>query len=74
MEKMNYRQALEELQQILEEIENQQVDVDVLAERVKRAAFLIKWCQARLRKTETEVKKVLAEMEEKPDQNSQEKE
>jgi len=63
MKKLTYSQALEELQRILEELESQQVDVDALSERVKRAAFLIEWCQTRLKKTETEVKKVLMEME-----------
>ncbi len=45
-------------------MESEEIDVDVLAEKVKRAAYLIKFCKSRLRGTEEEVKKALAEMEE----------
>lgn len=58
-----YKEALEELESIVGEIENETVDVDVLAEKVKRAAFLIKYCKAKLKTTENEVKKILKEFE-----------
>jgi exodeoxyribonuclease VII small subunit len=45
------------------EIENETVDVDVLAEKVKRAAHLIKYCKSKLKATDNEVKKVLREFE-----------
>ncbi|HXW68212.1 MAG TPA: exodeoxyribonuclease VII small subunit, partial [Dissulfurispiraceae bacterium] len=57
-----YSQALMELEQIISEIEAEDVDVDVLAEKVKRAAFLVKLCRTRLRNAEEEVKKIMAEM------------
>jgi len=41
------------------------VDVDLLAEKIKRASFLITFCKGKLRTAEDEVKKVLSEMEEK---------
>ena len=58
-----YSQALSELEQIIGEIESEDVDVDDLAEKVKRAASLIKFCRTRLRNTEEDVKKALVEME-----------
>lgn len=58
-----YKEALEEIESIVGEIENETVDVDVLAEKVKRAAFLIKYCKAKLKTTENEVKKILKEFE-----------
>jgi len=58
-----YKEALEEIESIVGEIENETVDVDVLAEKVKRAAFLIKYCKAKLKITENEVKKILKEFE-----------
>lgn len=61
----SYSQALKELETIIAEIESEEADIDVLAEKVKRAAFLIKFCRSRLRTTEDEVKKVLAEMGDK---------
>jgi exodeoxyribonuclease VII small subunit len=62
---LTYSEALQELQQIVEEIENEAVSVDVLAEKVKRASELIEFCQAKLKSTDTEVKKILAQMEQK---------
>jgi exodeoxyribonuclease VII small subunit len=62
-EKPGYREALEEIESIVEEIESETVDVDVLAEKVKRAAFLIKYCKAKLKATDNEVKKILKEFE-----------
>jgi exodeoxyribonuclease VII small subunit len=58
-----YKDAIEEIESIVEEIENETVDVDVLTEKVKRAAFLIKYCKGKLKKTDDEVKKVLKDFE-----------
>lgn len=62
---ISYSQALTELEKIIGEIESEEIDVDAVAEKVKRAAFLIKFCRSRLKDTGEEVKKVLADMEEK---------
>ncbi len=61
---ITYSQALTELEKIVGEMESEEIDVDVLAEKVKRAAYLIKFCKSRLRGTEEEIKKALAEIEE----------
>ncbi len=58
-----YKEALEEIESIVEEIENETVDVDVLTEKVKRATFLIKFCKEKLKRTDDEIKKVLKEFE-----------
>lgn len=64
MEKnLTYETAFEELQQIAEEIEEETVSVDVLAEKVKRASMLIQFCQQKLRSTEDEVTKIIKQME-----------
>ncbi len=55
----SYKDAIEEIDLIVEEIENETVDVDVLANKVKRATFLIKLCKEKLKTTDTEVKKSL---------------
>ena len=57
---ITYKEAAEELEQIVAEIESEEIDVDVLGEKVKRASFLIKTCKEKLRRTEQEVKKVLS--------------
>jgi len=58
-----YESAYNELKQITEEIESEDVSVDVLAARVKRAAELAAFCQAKLRTTETEVNNIIQSME-----------
>ena len=62
-ERPDYKDAIEEIERIVDEIENETVDVDILAEKIKRAAFLIKYCKQKLRKTDEEIKKVLDELE-----------
>ncbi|MFP5321520.1 MAG: exodeoxyribonuclease VII small subunit [Acidimicrobiia bacterium] len=47
-EPAGYGEAVAELEDILREIEDAEVDVDVLAERVQRAAQLIEWCRERI--------------------------
>jgi exodeoxyribonuclease VII small subunit len=67
MEKnLNYEEAYQELAEIAAEIETEAVSVDVLAEKVKRASVLIAFCQAKLRSTETEVNKIIKQMENQP--------
>ena len=60
---LTYEEAFRELTAIAGEIENESVSVDVLAQRVKRASELIAYCQARLKLTEAEVNKIIAQME-----------
>ena len=72
--KLSYTKAIRELEQIIGEIEAESVDVDVLAEKVKRAACLIKFCKTNLRTTEEEVAKALSEIEQKQEDISEEAE
>lgn len=66
MENMTYESAYKELQKISTEIESESVSVDILAEKVKRAAELIAFCQNKLRNTEAEVNNIIKQMESKP--------
>jgi exodeoxyribonuclease VII small subunit len=59
----NYTESMAELEEILSQIENETLDVDVLTEKVQRAAELIKSCKAKLQKTDAEVQKILDEIE-----------
>ena len=58
-----YGEAMQELQDIMGSIENDDVDVDVLLEKVKKAATLIKFCKDKLQKTNVEIQKILDEIE-----------
>ena len=59
---LGYAAALEELEQILEEIEDDAVDVDVLADRVKRAAELLRTCRDRITAAREDVAKIVEEL------------
>ncbi|MBU1009383.1 MAG: exodeoxyribonuclease VII small subunit [Bacteroidetes bacterium] len=62
-EPMNYTEAFEELQQIVKEIEQGEISVDLLSEKVKRAAVLIGICKKKLRATELDVHNILSEID-----------
>lgn len=61
--KQSYRESIEEVETILASIENDELDVDELSEKVKRVTVLLKSCKEKLYKTNEEVEKVLKEME-----------
>jgi len=65
MPKMKYNNALAELEQIVAEIENEEISVDDLSEKVERASKLIQVCKDTLSKTEAEVEKILENLNDK---------
>lgn len=58
-----YGEAIKELQEIMDAIENQELDVDILIGKVKKAAELIKFCKEKLLKTNDEIQKILDNIE-----------
>ncbi len=67
--KILYTEAIEELETIVQEIENEEISVDILSEKVKRASILIKICKDKLSKTEDDVNDILKEI--KSDKNTE---
>ena len=65
----NYTEAFEELREIVLEIEQGEISVDELSEKVKRAAVLIKICKAKLTSTEEDVDRILKELEKSTEEN-----
>lgn len=59
----NYTEAFEELQEIVTEIEEGEISVDELSEKVKRASQLIKICKNKLATTEEDVNQILQELD-----------
>lgn len=68
-DRSSYAAASAELEQILQEIETGEVDLDVLSEKVERAAALLALCRQKLAATETKVKKVTADLAAAMDQD-----
>ncbi len=62
--KLTYNEAITEIEEILDKIENEELDVDELAEKVKRVSMLLKICKDKLHKTNDQVEQILKEMEE----------
>lgn len=58
-ESLTYELAFDELKAIAEEIDNESVSVDVLADKIKRASELIQFCQKKLRSTEKEINQII---------------
>jgi exodeoxyribonuclease VII small subunit len=58
-----YGAAVAELEQILEQLERPDVDIDVLAKQVQRAAELIRACRSRIASARLEVETVVADLE-----------
>jgi len=63
MNQPNYAEAFHELQQIVSEIEEGQISVDDLSEKVKRAAHLIHICKSKLSSTEEDVNRILKDLD-----------
>ncbi len=59
MKKLTYSEAKAELEKIVESIESNELDVDALTEKVKRASELISFCKDKLTKTDDELQKIL---------------
>ena len=59
-----------ELEQILQDIESGEIDLDLLSDKVERAATLLAVCRQKLAATETKVKKVTAELAAAMDQEA----
>lgn len=62
-DEIGYASALAELDEILRELDGDEVDVDVLGTRVRRAAELLRICRDRITGARFEVEQVVAELE-----------
>ena len=62
-EAIGYADAMQELEAILDELEGDELDVDVLAERVRRASELIKVCRSRITRAQDDVARIVADLE-----------
>ncbi|MBQ5993316.1 MAG: exodeoxyribonuclease VII small subunit [Bacteroidales bacterium] len=62
MKETTYTAAFEELKEIVNQLENDSISVDELAEKMKRATELMKICKDKLTKTEEEINKTISEL------------
>lgn len=60
---IGYADAMAELESILDDLEDDDLDVDVLAARVERASSLITLCRDRIGAARVQVEKVVASLD-----------
>ncbi len=58
-----YAEALAELEEILDQLEDDDIDVDVLSSKVERAAELIRLCRGRIRDAQISVEEIVSELD-----------
>jgi exodeoxyribonuclease VII small subunit len=63
MENYSYKQAIEELENIVSEIESGNLDLDELLKKVERAATLIIFCKEKLKKSEITLEQVIKRLD-----------
>ncbi|SEA50917.1 Exodeoxyribonuclease VII small subunit [Segatella bryantii] len=56
---IRYEEAVHRLEEIVEKMENDELDVDSLSDKLKEAQQLIKLCKDKLTKTDENIKKLL---------------
>lgn len=63
-QKNTYTDAVSELETILHELENnQEVNMDLISEKIKRAAFLMEFCKKQLHELDVELEKMLEQLD-----------
>jgi exodeoxyribonuclease VII small subunit len=63
-QKQTYTEAVVELEQILAELENNSdVNMDVISEKVKRAAVLMDFCKKQLHELDVELEKMMEQLD-----------
>ena len=63
MPDIKYSKAMERLEEIIQKIENEEIDIDELSEKVKEAVALVKVCKDKIEKAELQVKEVVEKFE-----------
>ena len=58
-EEFKYEEAVRQLEDIVEKLENDELDIDSMSENLKKAQKLIKLCKDKLTKTDDEINKIL---------------
>jgi exodeoxyribonuclease VII small subunit len=71
-EGLGFSAAMEELEAILRRIEGEEVDIDRLAEELRRATELLEICRGKIRRAEVEVTQIVQALEQDDDETADE--
>ena len=61
--KLTYKEAVTEIEEILEKLENEELDIDELAIKVKRVSTLLKFCKEKLTSTDKEIQSIIEDLD-----------
>jgi exodeoxyribonuclease VII small subunit len=61
---IRFGEAIEELEGILHRVEAEEIDIDDLAEELKKAAELLEVCRSKIRQAELEVTQIVQALDE----------
>ena len=61
---IRFGEAIEELEGILQRVEQEEIDIDDLAEELRTAAELLEVCRSKIRKAEVEVTQIVQALDE----------
>lgn len=57
--KPTYEKSISRLEEILQQIENQDIGIDELSDKIKEANEIIEFCRTKLKTTESEINQLL---------------
>ena len=63
-----YAAAMAELEDLLADLEDDALDIDLLATKVERASELIRFCRSRINAARVQVDRIVADLENLPDE------
>ena len=63
LSEVTFSDALAQLEEILRGIEDDEIDVDRLAEELQRATQLLELCRGKIRKAEVEVRQIVDQLD-----------
>ena len=62
--KISYQQSIDEIEKILNQIESEDLTIDELSDKIKKASELLKLCKTKLKQTEKDVEDIINDIEE----------
>lgn len=69
VEDLKFGEALEELEAILRRVESEEIDIDSLAEELRRAAQLLEVCRGKIQRAEVEVTQIVQQLEDEEEKD-----
>ena len=71
---IRFGEAIEELEGILHRVEAEEIDIDDLADELKKAAELLEVCRGKIRKAELEVTQIVQALDDEESSEEDEEE